>query len=191
MRQRPSVNKDVRRRASHLVTLLQYLMTRMRKQQAAGMCPGQHSQPKGCKNTNYKTNTNNNFRSQYSSCCCQQRGNINPKKNKVEKAEHLSQKVFFLNVFGLLPFLHHVSEGNIVLSLHLCDSWIGDKSECAIVTHATQRTGVTAVTHNSSQVFLFCLSFFSFFLFHMQSCPGVEGHADHSSIDHCTTVIYE
>lgn len=34
-----AVNKDVRRRASYLVTLLQYLMMRVRKQQAARMFP--------------------------------------------------------------------------------------------------------------------------------------------------------
>ena len=53
--QHPSVNKDVRRRASYLVALLQYLMMRVRKQQAARMFPWQHSQPKRYKNTNYKT----------------------------------------------------------------------------------------------------------------------------------------
>ena len=51
---RPSVRQE---EATHLVTLLQYLMTmrRVRMQQAAGTFPWQHSQPKRCKSTNYKT----------------------------------------------------------------------------------------------------------------------------------------
>lgn len=51
------VSKEVRWRASYLVALLQYLMMRVRKQQAARTFPWQHSQPKRCKNTDYKTNT--------------------------------------------------------------------------------------------------------------------------------------